>query len=71
VTFGEVPIGHIFRWDSGCDCICRRLDERQYVYVARCEKHGPSLGKYDMLADGPVVYDAFTAMLEARQWEQF
>ena len=70
MTFGEVPVGHTFRWDSMCCCLCRRLDDRTYCYVKRCERHGPSLGRYDMLADGPVVYDQFAAMLEARQWAQ-
>jgi hypothetical protein len=46
--------------------MCRRVDEQAYVYITRCEKHGPGLGQYTSLADGPVNYDPLAAMLEAK-----
>jgi hypothetical protein len=75
VTFGEVPVGHVFRFHSwACGCLLRKVDDNRFrVHWVQpcCEWHaGSDTQKSERVSPIVVVkYDPFVAMLEAGEVE--
>jgi hypothetical protein len=71
VTFGEVPIGHVFKFMNwGCACLFRKTGETSYRIAHVCNNDLQALevglGEgWPIESDLPVLYDPFVAELEA------
>lgn len=69
MTFGEVPVGHVFKFFNwGCACLFRKTAETRYRTVHACDndQHLKGEKEWEIESGFLVEYDPFIAELEAQ-----